>query len=134
MKRLIDLAAYHKLSVFHLDLTDDQGWRIEITSRPLPTEIGGSSQVGGGPGGFYSQADYAGIEAALFTEWVTSAAEIDLLTFPRLAGYAEIGWSPATGRSWDEYRVRLAHHGARFDALGVEFYRSPVVDWMAESE
>jgi hexosaminidase len=52
------------------------------------------------------------------------------MTFPRLAGHAEIGWSPATGRSWEEYRVRLGAHGARWAAMGVNFYRSPQVEWL----
>ncbi len=78
------------------------------------------------------ESDVIGIEAPLWTETVETEAHIDLLAFPRLAGHAEIAWSSATGRSWDEYRVRLAHHGARLDALGVGFYRSPVVDWLSE--
>ncbi|KAH7820802.1 putative beta-N-acetylglucosaminidase [Monocercomonoides exilis] len=40
VKRFIDLIAYHKLSVFHFHLTDDQGWRIEIKKYPKLTEIG----------------------------------------------------------------------------------------------
>ncbi|KAH7821030.1 putative beta-N-acetylglucosaminidase [Monocercomonoides exilis] len=40
VKRYIDLLAYHKLSIFHFHLTDDQGWRIEIKKYPKLTEIG----------------------------------------------------------------------------------------------
>ena len=326
VKRQIELAALHKLNRFHLHLTDDQGWRIEIRSWPLLTEIGGSTQVGGGPGGFYTQEDYAelvafaearfvtlvpeidlpghvnaalasypelnedgeaaelytgtsvgfsslwlegeatrrfvedalsevaemtpgpwihvggdeafetdheayaafmrevraiveaqgktlvgweevgtagldppwiaqawvmgdgaeladedgasiiasrasrayldmmydldspigtiwagltdteeayswdpaddfpgadllGLEAPLWTETAQSRDDIDFLIWPRLAGHAEIAWSPAIGRSWTGYRARLAWHGRRLDALGVGFYRSPLVDW-----
>jgi hexosaminidase len=49
--------------------------------------------------------------------------------FPRLLGYAEIGWSPRDGRNWEEYSARLAQHGARLDAHRVAFYRSPLIDW-----
>lgn len=69
-----------------------------------------------------------GLEAPLWTESVQTRADIDLLTWPRLAGHAEIGWSPA-GRDWDEYRGRLAVHGHRLEADGVGLYRSPLVDW-----
>ncbi|MGD9938892.1 MAG: beta-N-acetylhexosaminidase [Clostridia bacterium] len=34
IKRLIDLAALHKLNRFHWHLTDDQGWRLPIPGRP----------------------------------------------------------------------------------------------------
>ena len=326
VKRQIELAAFHKLNRFHLHLTDDQGWRIEILSWPLLTEIGGSSQVGGGPGGFFTQEDYAelvafaearfvtivpeidlpghvnaalasygelnedgeapdlytgtqvgfsslwlegeatsrfvqdvlaevaemtpgpwihvggdeafetdhaayasfmrgvrdlveaegktlvgweevgtaglelpwvaqawvmgegadqaagdgasivasrasrayldmmydldshvgtvwagltdteeayawdpaddfegadllGLEAPLWTETVASQQDLDFLVWPRLAGHAEIAWSPATGREWAGYRDRLAWHGRRLELLGVGYYASPLVDW-----
>ena len=327
-KRLIDLAAFHKLNRLHLHLTDDQGWRLEILSRPNLTTVGGSTQVGGGTGGFYTQADYQalvqyaserfitvvpeidvpghtgaalssypelnpngeapplytgtavgltslmlgetvtsefidavfaevaqltpgpwlhvggdeasntdqaeyeafmaevsgvvakygktlvgwcevgtadlgaggivtdwhincdgttqgaaqgmkvvlspadrtyldmkydentpiggdwaglvsvqkaydweptfagidqaaiiGIEAALWTETVSTREHIDLMVFPRLCGHADLAWSNATGRGWDEYRERLAAHGSRLYALGVGYYQAPEVDW-----
>ena len=46
IKRYIDLLALHKINRLHLHLADDQGWRIEIKSRPRLTEIGGG--IGGG--------------------------------------------------------------------------------------
>jgi hexosaminidase len=70
-----------------------------------------------------------GVEAALWTEFVDSRADIDYLAFPRFAGHAEIAWSPASGRYWNEYRERLALHGARLDALGVGYFASSEVDW-----
>jgi hexosaminidase len=76
-----------------------------------------------------SESDVLGVESPLWTETIDEVKEIDLLMFPRLLGHAEIGWSPADGRSWEDYRERLAHHGARLDARGVGFYRSPLVDW-----
>lgn len=38
LKKYIDLMALYKLNVFHLHLTDDQGWRIEIKAFPKLTE------------------------------------------------------------------------------------------------
>ncbi len=75
------------------------------------------------------EAQILGVEAPLWTETVQTRADIDLLAFPRLAGHAEIAWSPRDGRSWHEYRERLAHHARRLTALGVGFYRSAAVDW-----
>ena len=75
------------------------------------------------------EADVIGLEAPLWTETVAMVADIDFMMFPRLLGYAEIGWSPRDGRDWEDYRGRLAQHGPRLDARGVGFYRSPLVDW-----
>jgi hexosaminidase len=33
------------------------------------------------------------------------------------------------GRSWDEYKIRLAAHGNRLEAMGANFYRSSSVPW-----
>src|SRR5207248_10119423 len=38
--RTIDLLARYKINVFHLHLTDDEGWRIEIPSLPELTAVG----------------------------------------------------------------------------------------------
>ena len=37
---VIDELAYYKINKLHLHLTDDQGWRVEITQYPLLTETG----------------------------------------------------------------------------------------------
>jgi hexosaminidase len=76
-----------------------------------------------------SERNVLGVEAPLWTETVETRADLDFMAFPRLVGHAEVGWSPRRGRSWDDYRQRLAAHGPRLDALGVGFYRSPEVPW-----
>jgi hexosaminidase len=70
-----------------------------------------------------------GVEAPLWSETVTNIDEAELLAYPRMAGAAEIGWTPQAGRSWEDYRVRLAAQAERWDILGVDFYRSPQVPW-----
>ncbi len=75
------------------------------------------------------ERDIAGVEAPLWTETISTRAGLDHLAFPRLLGVAEIGWSPAAGRTWREYRRRLAAQGPRLDALGVAFHRAPEVPW-----
>lgn len=75
-----------------------------------------------------TEADILGVEAPLWSETLRSSADIESMVFPRLPGIAEIGWS-AAGRSWEEYRLRLAAHGPRLEAMGIHFYRSPQVPW-----
>lgn len=70
-----------------------------------------------------------GVEAPLWSETLTGIEDIEHMAFPRLPGIAEIGWSPKSARSWDEYKVRLGNHAPRFDAMGINFYRSEKVDW-----
>ena len=70
-----------------------------------------------------------GVEAPLWTETLTNMNEVEYMVFPRLPGVAEIAWTPDESRSWDEYKTRLAKHGARFRAMDIDFYESPKVPW-----
>jgi hexosaminidase len=70
-----------------------------------------------------------GVEAPLWTETIQTLEHIEYMFFPRLAGYAEIGWSPQEQRSWDTYRLRLARHGSWWEAMGIGFHRDGGVDW-----
>jgi hexosaminidase len=71
-----------------------------------------------------------GIEAPLWSETISNIDEVEYLLFPRLPGYAEIGWSQQKERNWDEYKVRLGKHSPRFKALNIDFYRSTKVPWI----
>ncbi|MFE1550627.1 beta-N-acetylhexosaminidase [Streptomyces sp. NPDC058718] len=73
-----------------------------------------------------------GIEAPLWTETLATTADLDVMAFPRLPGLAELGWSPADTHDWDTYKLRLAEQSFRFDALGIDYYRSPQVPWPGE--
>ncbi len=92
VKRIIDQLALHKLNRLHLHLTDDQGWRIEILSWPALTTVGGSTEVGGGPGGFYTQQEYAELVAYAAARHVTVVPELDMPGHcnAALASYGEL--------------------------------------------
>ncbi|MFD9715648.1 beta-N-acetylhexosaminidase [Streptomyces sp. NPDC059076] len=68
-----------------------------------------------------------GVEAPLWTETLATSSDLEVMAFPRLPGVAERAWS--TGGEWDEYKLRLAGHAARWEAMGIKFYKSPVVPW-----
>jgi hexosaminidase len=76
-----------------------------------------------------SENNILGVEAPLWSETIITLNDIEYLAFPRLPGHAEIGWSPVTGRNWDEYKERLAEHGLRWVEMEINFYRSPQVPW-----
>ncbi|AWW31697.1 beta-N-acetylhexosaminidase [Echinicola strongylocentroti] len=92
VKRYIDLMAMYKFNHLHLHLADDQGWRIEIKSWPKLTQIGGSTEVGGGEGGFYTQEEYKEIVRYAQERFITIVPEIDMPghTNAALASYPEL--------------------------------------------
>ncbi|WP_433303227.1 beta-N-acetylhexosaminidase [Actinoplanes sp. CA-030573] len=68
-----------------------------------------------------------GVEAPLWSETLRSLDDIEFMAFPRLAAIAELGWSPH--RDWASFRARIGAYGPRWVEQGVDFYRSPQVDW-----
>ncbi|MEM4260424.1 MAG: family 20 glycosylhydrolase [Candidatus Woesearchaeota archaeon] len=100
VKRLIDRIALYKFNRFHLHLTDDQGWRIEIDSWSRLTMVGSASQVGGDKGGYYSKEDYKEIINYAKKRYIVVIPEIDMPghTNAALASYSELdenGIAPA---------------------------------------
>jgi hexosaminidase len=76
----------------HLHLSDDQGWRIAIDGWPRLATYGGSTAVGGGKGGYYTQADYSAIVRYAAARYMTIVPEIDGPghTNAALASYAQL--------------------------------------------
>ncbi len=93
VKRFVDLMALYKLNRLHLHLSDDQGWRIAISSWPRLATHGGSTQVGGGKGGYYTGREYSDIVRYAAARYVQVVPEIDmpghvhaaLSSYPKLA-------------------------------------------------
>ncbi|MEV6237976.1 family 20 glycosylhydrolase [Lentzea sp. NPDC051838] len=92
VKRYIDQLALYKINYFHLHLSDDQGWRIVIDSWPRLATYGGSTQVGGGAGGYYTKAQYSEIVQYAAARKITVIPEIDMPghTNAAQASYAEL--------------------------------------------
>lgn len=93
LKRYVDLLAYHKINVFHLHLTDDQGWRMEINRYPLLTEVGAwrkygilvkpgdirdTNQKDQRHGGFYTKKELKELVAYAQSRYITVVPEIEM--------------------------------------------------------
>lgn len=70
-----------------------------------------------------------GVEGPLWSETIERGTDFQYLGFPRLVALAEVGWSPQASRAWESFRARLGAHGARLAAVGINFYRTPEVEW-----
>jgi hexosaminidase len=123
VKKVIDLAALHKLNRFHWHLTDDQGWRLEIKQYPRLTQVGAwrrETLIGrkdqdstkwrfdGQPhGGFYTQDDVREIVAYARTRFVTIVPEIEMPGHSQaaIAAYPELGNRSDTLPVWTAWGV-----------------------------
>ncbi|WNB85102.1 family 20 glycosylhydrolase [Cellulomonas sp. ATA003] len=75
---VLGLMSELKLNVLHLHLSDDQGWRLDVPSRPELAARSSGTEVGGGPGGCYSADDFAQIVAHAAARHITVVPEIDV--------------------------------------------------------
>ena len=92
IKQVIDYLAFYKFNRLHLHLSDDQGWRLEVKSFPNLTAHGGSTEVGGGPGGFFTQAEYMELVEYASQRQITIIPEFDMPghTNAALASYPDL--------------------------------------------
>jgi len=105
LKRYIDLLAFHKLNIFQLHLTDDQGWRVEIKKYPKLVETGSRlPDYGGkkGEGWFYSQADIRELVRYASDRYVTIVPEIEMPghSGAAIASYLELGCAGKNPGGW----------------------------------
>ncbi len=115
VKQFIDILALYKLNVLHLHLADDQGWRIQVDARPKLTAVGGSTQVGGGQGGFYTKPDFAELVRYAQERYITVVPEIDMPghTNAAIAAYPELSCSKPTPEVNSNRRADGTYTGIR---------------------
>ncbi len=82
VERLIAQAAAYKINVFHLHLSDDQGFRLVIKGFPRLARVGGRGSVGThgrkmDRGGFWTQAQYRAVVADAKAHFMTLIPEVD---------------------------------------------------------
>ena len=70
-----------------------------------------------------------GVEAPIWSETLVSMHDVEFMAFPRLPAVAEVGWSAVNRRQWDDFARRLGAHAPRWQALGVNFHRTPEIQW-----
>lgn len=140
---LVDLAAFHKLNVLQLHLTDDQGWRVPIDRYPRLVEVGAWRQespagdahggrLDGTPhGGYYTKEDLRELVAYAGERHVTVVPEIDMPghTVAAIAAYPELG---NTGRQLEvATRWGVSPHVLNLEEATVDFCTA-VVDEVAD--
>lgn len=84
--------ALYKMNRLHLHLTDDQGWRIEIKSKPALTDIGSKGSVENGRSGFLTQEEYLELQEYALARNIIIIPEIDMPghIYAALVAYPEL--------------------------------------------
>jgi len=119
VKQYIDQMAQYKINTLHLHLSDDQGWRIEIKAYPRLTDIGAATEVGGGPGGFYTQEDFLELQAYAAQRFIQIIPEIDMPghTNAAIVAYPELNGNGKTVSPYTGTAVGFSTFDARNEAV-----------------
>lgn len=117
VKTYLDIMALHNLNKFHLHITDDQGWRIEIKKYPELTKVGAwrsGTKIGKTMaydtirhGGFYTQDELRDLVRYAADRHITIIPEIDLPghMLGALATYPELGCTGGPYEVWQQWGV-----------------------------
>jgi len=127
VKAYIDHAASLKFNALHLHLTDDQGWRIQLDSRPALAEKASGTSVGGDPGGCYTKDDYREIVEYAASRHMIVVPEVDMpghthavgLAYPGLAEDPTV--SDHMRQIIRDYGGEEPQAGAPYDGMAVGF-------------
>jgi hexosaminidase len=71
-----------------------------------------------------SEADVLGVEAALWSETMSTLRDVEYMAFPRLLALAEVAATQPNERRWDDFAARLPELERQLDELGVAYFRS----------
>ncbi|MBB2924484.1 beta-N-acetylhexosaminidase [Cellulomonas cellasea] len=102
LRTVVDVMANLRLNVLHLHLTDDQGWRLDVPSRPQLVDVASKTAVGDDPGGYYTVDDLAELTAYARGRGITVVPEIDLPGHVNAALHA-LGELTPSGEPADPY-------------------------------
>jgi hexosaminidase len=76
-------------------------------------------------------AHILGAQGNVWTEYMATTDHVEYMVFPRMLALAEVVWSPADLRNWEDFVQRLPAQLQHLDTLGVN-YRQPEVGGGAE--
>jgi hexosaminidase len=65
-----------------------------------------------------------GIQANLWTEYISTQSQAEYMMFPRLAAFSEVAWSEIKKRNWKNFSERLEKQLKRYDAMEINYSKS----------
>ncbi|MBG9378367.1 beta-N-acetylhexosaminidase [Panacibacter sp. DH6] len=77
---------------------------------PLPAQL--SAQ---------EQAFIKGVQANLWTEYISNPSKVEYMVFPRMSALSEVGWSSKNNKNWPDFKQRLLTQYKRYDLWQVKY-------------
>lgn len=74
-----------------------------------------------------------GVQGNLWTEYVPTRERMYYMAFPRVLAIAELGWTAAKNKDFDDFQRRLVAHYERLQQLGVTYRRPDLQGFFASN-
>lgn len=62
-----------------------------------------------------------GLGCQMWSEWTPTSKDIERQTFPRIAAYAEVGWTQLENKDYESFKSALKKIQKRWDNLGINY-------------
>ena len=66
-------------------------------------------------------ANIYGLGCQMWGEWTPTTKEVEYQTYPRIAAYAEVGWTALENKDYDSFKIALRKLQKRWDVLGINY-------------
>lgn len=74
------------------------------------------------------QSRILGTGTQMWSEWIPTVPEMEKQIFPRLAAYAEVGWTTRKNKNYDRFQSSLKELKERWTLGGINFYKGKDID------
>ncbi len=65
-----------------------------------------------------------GLGCQMWSEWIPTVQQMNNQIFPRIAAYAEIGWTTNTNKNYEVFIKSLNEYKKRWEFLGMEYHKN----------
>lgn len=64
-----------------------------------------------------------GLGCQMWSEWTPTNPDVEYQTFPRIAAYAEVGWTPLENKDYESFKVALKKIQKHWENLGINYFK-----------
>lgn len=64
-----------------------------------------------------------GLGCQMWSEWTPTNADVERQAFPRIAAFAEVGWTTTENKNYESFKIALKKMQAHWDILGINYFK-----------
>ncbi len=64
-----------------------------------------------------------GLQGNVWTEYIVSDEQLEMMAFPRAFAIAETGWTPQLKKDFEDFLARFMEQRARYDIMGINYFK-----------